>query len=285
MRSERTIFFFLRRYQVVLISVLLSLFSLHLALTDRKQVERGRVVRGVMAVLVSPVQDALLGGYESVAGVWDGYVDLVGVKAENERLRKVITLLEEEKNSLAEDVALAERLKELLDYRRDLRFSTAAASIRAFNIERWTRTIVIDKGSDDGVAKDMSVVSPQGVVGRIIETTGSTSRVLLSTDLRSNIDVILQRTRTKGIVEGNGNNGLILKYIRELDDVRVGDRLVTSGFAGIYPKGLTVGEVVRVDKGGDNFFKHIEVAPSVDIQRLEDVLVVTGIGERAARSR
>lgn len=278
MRSDSTIFMLLRRYQIVLVSVLLSLFSLHLALTDKKKLERGSVVRGVMAVFVSPLQNAILGTYGTIEGFWDGYVKLVGVKEENERLEGKILRLAEENNKLIEELALKTRLKELLAYKESVGFKTVAASIQAFNIERWTRTIIINKGTKDGVVKDMSVISTHGVVGRIIDATAHTSRVLLSTDLRSNIDAILQRTRTKGVVEGNGKDGMLLKYIRELDDVKAGDILVTSGFAGIYPKGLVVGKVVKVDRGRDNFFKHIEVAPSVDIQKLEDVLVVTERG-------
>jgi len=284
MRSDHTILLLLRRHQIILASVLLSLLSLHLALTDKKQTERGAVVRGVLAVVVSPLQNVILGVSNAVGDVWGDYIYLVGVKEENEALKLRVASLEEEKNELTEELALTERLAELLEYKKSVGFDTVAASIQAFNIERWTRTIVINKGSDDGLSKDMSVITPEGVVGRIIEITSGTSRVLLATDLRSDIDVILQRTRIKGIAEGDGADGMILNYIRELDDVRVGDRLVTSGFAGIYPKGLVVGTVVRVRKGKDNFFKDIKVAPSVDTRRIEDVLVVTeaGNGKRLA---
>lgn len=276
MRSERTLFSLIKRHQIVLVSVFLSLFSLHLALTDRKQMERGYVVRTVIGVVVTPVQGAILGVYNACADTWNDYVSLVGVGEENLALKAEITRLRQKNTELTEELALARRLKTLLDYKSRSGLATVAAEVRGFNIERWTRTIVINKGSDDGVTKDMSVITPEGVVGRVIETTPGTSRVLLTTDLRSNIDVFIQRTRTKGILEGNGGGGLRLKYVRELDDVQVGDRLVTSGFAGIYPKGLEVGVVTETEKGGDNFFKKIEVEPAVDIDNLESALVVVG---------
>lgn len=275
MRSENTIFAALGRYQIIIVSVLLALFSLHLALTDKKQVERGYVVRGILSVFVDPLQSSILSIYWTVNGIFEDYRGLVGVREENATLKAAVTALEDEKNQLTEELALAGRLKVLLDYKEEVGFRTVAARVQAFNIERWTRTLVINKGTDDGLAKNMSVITPSGVVGRIIKAGSGSSRVLLATDLRSDIDVIMQRTRTKGILEGDGTDGMKLKYIRELDDVKVGDTLVTSGFAGIYPKGLVVGTVRRIKPGKDNFFKRIEVAPSVDINRLEDVLVVT----------
>jgi rod shape-determining protein MreC len=86
----------------------------------------------------------------------------------------------------------------------------------------------------------------------------------------------VQRTRVKGVVEGNGFDGLTLKYVRQLDDVTLGDRIVTSGFSGLFPKGLVIGEVTRVEKGADNFFKDIRVNPGVEFKKLEEVLLVAG---------
>lgn len=278
MRSDSTVISFFRRHRIVLVSLFLALFSLHLALTDRKSVERGSVVRAVLSVITTPLQNSIIGAYDAVAGTWGNYIYLVGLKAENDDLREEVLRLAEENNRLKEEVHLNDRLKEILGYRDNTGFNTMAAAIQAFNIERWTRTIVLNKGSSDGIGRDMAVICPEGVVGRVIDTTGHTSRVLLTTDLRSDIDVILQRTRIKGVVEGNGTDGLTLKYIRELDNVELGDLVVTSGFSGIFPKGLVLGTVTDIEKGRDNFFKNIKLKPSVDVQTLEDVLVVAGSG-------
>ena len=141
-------------------------------------------------------------------------------------------------------------------------------------MERWTRTVMIDKGSSGGIEKDHGAIASGGVVGRIIEVNAGSSRVLLTTDLRSNIDVIIERSRVKGVVEGNGTDGLVMKYVRQVDEVQVGDQVITSGLSGVFPKGLVVGEVTRVEKSGDNFFKHVEVRPAVDLGKLEEVLVL-----------
>lgn len=266
---------FLKRYQTILISVALSLFSLHLALTDRKEVERGYVVKEIIAYTIVPLQGIARASKNNVTEVFDDYVSLVGVKKENKKLRQAVTELMAENNNLREENILGERLKNILNYKDNTPYKTIAANILGYNLDSWTRTLTINRGRTDGIVKDLAVISTSGIVGRIIEVNKNSSKVLLNSDIRSNIDVMVQRTRVKGVAEGNGTNGLSLKYIKQGDDVRPGDLLITSGISGVFPRGLAVGEVTRIDLGRDNFFKNIEVMPKVDIQRIEDVLVVT----------
>src|SRR3972149_1313210 len=181
----------------------------------------------------------------------------------------------EENNRLKEEVGLNERMRDLLKFKEESPYPVAAAKILSLGTgENWTRTLTLDRGAISGIMVDMPVVSTQGVIGRVVETLKHTSTVLLLTDPRSDIDVIIQRTRIHGIVEG-GSDKLILKYIRQSDDVETGDMVVTSGLSGIFPKGLQVGIVTRVEKGEDNIFRYIEVNPSTDLRRLEEVLVIT----------
>lgn len=273
---------FIRRHQITIVSVVLVLLSLHLALTDRRETSRGIVFKEAVSYAVSPLQRAFIGAKDAVTGVFEDYLALIGLKKENDSLKDSLSAMEAENNRLREEAKLNERLRGLLEYRDNAPFETIVASVLAFDIDKWTRTAVINKGEEDGLRKDLAVITPLGAVGRVTHVNAHTSRVLLNTDLRSNIDVIVQRTRTKGVAEGNGTDGIILKYVRELDDVQVGDELITSGFSGIFPKGLQVGEVRKIEKGKDNFFKHIEVIPRVDIYRLEDVLVVTETGNPAS---
>ncbi len=273
--SERNFYSFVKRHQLVLISAVLAFFSLHLALTDRKEYERGHILKEVLSYTVTPVQEALLGADAQVKGVWSDYVMLVGVNQENAVLRNAVSLLEEENNSLREEILRNERLRSVLEYRDALPFGTTGAAVTGFNLERWMKTIVLNKGLRDGIGKDHAVIAPEGIVGRTLDVHNTASRVLLATDARSNIDVIVQRTRVKGVAEGNGTDALVLKYVRLIDDVQVGDLVVTSGISGIFPKGLVVGEVTKIEKGRDNFFNHVEVRPAVDIGRLEEVLVLS----------
>ena len=273
--------FFIRNNRVALVSVLLLLFSLHLVLTDKSEARRGLLVNEMLAVALSPIQNAMISSYNAVTGVINDYVFLVALKKENTSLKNTVQSLTDENNQLLEETRLGERLKQTVAYKDAAPFSTSVARIQAFSIDRWSRTMTISKGADDGIAKDMAAITQMGVVGRVIEVTPHTSRILLSTDPRSNIEAIVQRTRVKGVVGGNSTNGLALKYVRELDDVNLGDRIVTSGFSGLYPKGLVIGEVTNIEKGKDNFFKSIRVEPSVAFKKLEEVLIVTGLKQAA----
>ncbi len=278
MRSQRNVVSFLKKNHIIIVSLMLALFSAHLALTDKKEVERGYIAKEILSVTMSPVQSLTLVVEGGATGLWKGYIDLVGVEQENMTLKKRLSDLEEENNRLKEDVNLNARLRDLLAYKETLSFKTIASGILGYNMQRWTRTITIDKGAEEGISKDLAVISSAGVVGRIIEVNSHTSKVLLETDLRSNIGAMVQRTRVKGVVEGNGTDGLILKYIRQIDDIKLGDQVITAGLGGVFPKGLVIGEVTKIEKGTDNFFKFIEVRPTIDIQTIEEVLVVSTRG-------
>ena len=269
---------FLKRYQIIIVSVLLVLFSINLAFTGKKDAPRGTLLKKVLVVTASPMQMVATGAYRLVAGVFDDYLFIVGANRENRELKAKLAGITAENNRLHEELSLDERLRETLAYKNDSPFKSVAAGVIAFNFDKWTRTVVLNKGALDGVKADMPVLTPEGVVGRITESTGHTSRVLLSQDLRSDIDVVLQRTRIKGVAEGNGTNGLSLKYIRQSDDVQVGDQVITSGLSGVFPKWISVGEVTKIEKGRDSFFMTIEVRPRVDIRKTEEVLVVTDVG-------
>ncbi|MFQ5354628.1 MAG: rod shape-determining protein MreC [Thermodesulfobacteriota bacterium] len=265
---------FLRKNHIIILSGLLALFSLHLALTDTSVGERGYVLKRLLSMTLTPIQNSILSVYRTGSGAVDNYVAVVGTKKENEEYRKALIAMKSENQRLKEELRLSQRLKGLLQYKDKSALATTSAGIIAYNTAKLTNTAVINKGSEDGLERNMAVISPSGVVGRIIEVTPSAATVLLNTDPRSSIEAMVERTRVKAIAEGNGKGSLILKYVRELDDVRAGDNVITSGFSGLFPKGLIIGEVTTVTKGRDNFFNYIEVTPNVDFKSLEDVLVV-----------
>lgn len=264
---------FAKRHQIILLSIVFCLFSLNLALSEKKTVGGAAFIEKTVSRIFTPLQMAFLGIYNAASNTWDGYISLVGLKEENEAQQKRVLALIEENNRLIEVDHENSRLREILAFKENLTFITVGAKILAFNLSGWTRTIKLNKGAADGITEDMPVISPMGVIGRIILTTAANSTALLITDPRSNIDVIIQRTRVRGIAEGNGKNALILKYIRDLDDVEVGDKVITAGFSGIFPAGLIVGEITRTEKSGDNFFKKIEIKPNAALKKLEEVLI------------
>ncbi|MCR4287292.1 MAG: rod shape-determining protein MreC [Deltaproteobacteria bacterium] len=270
---------FIKKHQISIASILLVIFSLHLSLTaDKRETGRRSLIKDVIHAAAAPVERLAIGTYSTAVGAVSGYVLLVNVNKENSALKDALTALMEENNRMREKVLEAGRLKEILDFKEATPFKTTAAAVVALSADMWGASAVINKGASHGIIKDMAVISRSGAAGRVIEAGMNSSTVLLSTDLRSAIDVISQRGRIKGIAEGNGSGGMILKYVRQFDDVQVGDLVVTSGLTGIFPKGLPVGEVVKIEKGRDNFFRLIELKPAVDMKRLEEVLVVTDPG-------
>ncbi len=134
---------------------------------------------------------------------------------------------------------------------------------------------MINKGTADGINIDFPVMGAEGVAGKVIETSWNVSKVLLLVDYNSHIDALIQRNRCRGVLQGSGKSGCELKYVQRSDDVRVGDVVISSGLAGVFPKGLVLGKVVEVDKKEAGLFQRIGVCPALDIARLEEVLVIS----------
>ena len=134
-------------------------------------------------------------------------------------------------------------------------------------------TITVDKGSDDGIGKDMAVITPAGVVGKIHTVLPNTAKVLLLTDPGNTVAVMVQRNREEGLLEGKLVN-CALKYVSYYADIQEGDLLVTSGLDGIYPKGLPVATVMKVTKQEAVAFQTVVAEPVVRFSRLEEALVL-----------
>ena len=229
--------------------------------------------------LLSPLQNGVSAVVRGISGAWMGYVNLRGTHEENGRLAERVRVLEtllQERGHLAGET---ERLRELLGLREILPLDTVVAEVVARDGLPWYRTITIDKGSDDGLALESPVISPTGVVGRIIALGPRAAKVQLLQDRDSGAGVLIERSRVAGVVSGQvgftdtGSSDLVMKYVRDLADVVPGDVVVTSGQDRVYPKGLVVGRVRSVGKGS-GLFKEILVEPSGRFDQVEEVLVV-----------
>ena len=144
----------------------------------------------------------------------------------------------------------------------------------AFDPSGWFQTILIDKGRNDGVVLDMAVVSAEGLVGRVIGVGKHHAKVLLILDGNSAVDAYIQSSRARGVLVGLGRELCLLKYVQRNEDVQVGDKVISSGMGGVFPKGLLVGTVQGVVRGSSGLFQRVEVEPAVNFSRLEEVMVV-----------
>jgi len=261
--------------------LLVGLVLVHLAVISH-QVDGGGGVsllqHGLLAVL-SPLQrgvGAIVGG---AGEAWRGWAFHRETYAENRRLGERVRQLETELQASSARAQEGARLRELLELRQAVPMETVAAEVVARDGVPWFRTLTIDKGEADGVALDAPVMSPTGVVGRVVAVGPHAARVQVLLDRDSGAGVLIERSRVPGVVSGqvsgqaSGAEDLALEYVPERSDVAVGDVVVTSGLDRIYPKGLVVGRVRYVGKGS-GLFRDIRVEPSARFDRLEEVLVV-----------
>jgi len=221
-----------------------------------------------------PFQLAITASFDAVGGIWGKYFALVGVRQENELLRRRVLDLERQLVHLAEVEQTDQRLEQLLDFRSGLEGDAQAAVIVARDPLPWFGTVTINKGEADGIRKNMAVLAASGVVGQTIATSQHSARVLLITDHNSGIDAVVQRSRARGIVEGALDGRCVMKYLKRGEDVEVDDRIVTSGLDGIFPKGISIGTVTHVTRGNRGLMQLADVQPSVALDRVEEVLVV-----------
>jgi rod shape-determining protein MreC len=220
----------------------------------------------------SEVQRYTMTGFNSVRGLWTGYVALRDVQAQNDYLKRENQTLQVQ---LQEERAQAKRtdaLRQLLELRQRSGLETVAAEIIAAGANPEFRDMTIDKGSSDGLAPDMAVISPAGVVGRVILSSPRAAKVQMLIDRNAAAGALIERTRAQGIVVGQGA-ALRMDYVPGTADVKQGDLIVTSGIDRIYPKGFVIGTVETVDRGLGTYHE-ITVRPAVDFSRLEEVLVV-----------
>ena len=264
---------FVRRNRVVIVSATLLLASLVL-LSKNSRSGTADPVAGAVLQVMRPLQVAASAAVDAAAEIWTGYIALVGVRADYERLQNRVAELEQQLIRTAELRAMERRLDQLLAFATAFHLHAEAAQIIGRDPLPWSGTVTINKGLRDGIVEDAAVVARSGVVGKTIATSPNSARVQLITDHNSGVDAIVQRSRSRGIVKGGVDGRLVMKYIDREDSVIPGDLVITSGLAGIFPKGIAIGEVMRVWKDSRGLMQEAEVVPVVPLNRVEEVLVV-----------
>jgi rod shape-determining protein MreC len=232
------------------------------------------VLEAVAFGILSEVQVAGSAVVRSVSGVWTGYFDLRGLRDENRRLEEELSSA---KIALQQERALAQRsrnLQELLSLQESAKLQTVAADVIAAAATPDFRTVTIGKGTMAGLRRDMAVLAPAGVVGRVIVPSARAAKVQLLIDRNAAAGALVERSRAQGVVLGTGDNTLHLEYVTGSADVKVGDKVVTSGNDGIYPKGFLIGTVQLIERSG-GAYGSIVLRPAVDFSSIEEVLVVT----------
>lgn len=264
-----------RRHRVSIFAVIFLTTALLTISSRINNVERLAFIDWVLLEITSPFQKAVTYSTDALGNLIDSYVLLVDLKRENVALRRKVTELREENSLLREKAVASGRLQNLLRFSKKIPGPILPAQIIGIDPSSWFRTILIDKGTKHGVERGMAVVSPEGIVGHVLQTSLHSAKVLLITDFNSSVDAIVQRSRAKGLVEGNGENRCRLKYAPRAQDIQPGDRVVTSGLGGRYPKGLMIGKIRKIEKKSYGLFQQAEIILSANFSKLEEVFVIT----------
>ena len=233
---------------------------------------------------VAELQRLATGLITGTSDRWQQYVSLQDVRLDNERLR---TQMGELQIQLQQERALAQEartLQALLDLKRSTKLETISAAVIAGAASPDFRTLTIDKGTRQGVQPDMAVVAPAGVVGRVITPSARAAKVQLLIDRNAAVAGLVERTRAQGVVVGTGGDRLEMEYVPGTADIKAGDRVVTSGIDGIYPKGFLIGQIESVQRGAGDYTS-VVVKPAVELSALEAVLVVSSAPESGAEDQ
>ncbi len=266
-----TILFERRPKWVSYIFVVLSLLLLSLSSGEGQE---WNPAEKIAVEIAAPFQRLFTGTVSLVRDIWRNYFFLVQTRQENLLLKRRIDLLEIE-NSKYQEVLLAnQRLRDLLRFQENTNESLLAARVIGWDSSGLYKSIILDKGKSDGLTGKMPVVNSEGVVGRIVSVSPNYAQALLLTDQNSAIDGLVQSSRARGMLKGGGSGGCYFDYVIKTCEIETGDRIVTSGLGGIFPKGLSLGTVKEINDSPNMLFKEVRVTPAVDFSKLEEVLIV-----------
>ena len=231
----------------------------------------------LVARITTPVQKTLAAIHRGAFGLWSTYLDWKNVRAENRRLRDENQRLRVDALSVSETAEENQRLRRLLELKARLPLNTLTGEIIAREWGGWVRSLTVNRGRANDVRRLTAVISPDGLVGRVVDVRPGAAVVQVLTDPTSTVGAHAVRTRTPGVVEGEPRGTIRFKYqARDGGALQVGDLVVTSGLGGLFPRGIPVGRVRAIEDRGSALFSFATLEPSVDFAKIDEVLLVTG---------
>lgn len=247
-------------------------------LEDTRDGHSVRLLRAWTAAVITPFERLLSSGTGGVRGLWSDYFDLRHEHEKNRELEQTIDRMRYEEASLLEDARQGQRLEDQLGFQRQYIYQTKIASVIGGSGTDHSRVIYINKGSGDGIAHDMAVIVPEGIVGKVREVFWHSAQVLVINDQTSGAGVILEKTRIRGILRGNANGQVQIVGILKDERIQPGERVLTAGGDQIFPRGLPVGVVKKVVTDPDREeFIDILIEPYAPLNRIDEVQVITSM--------
>jgi rod shape-determining protein MreC len=254
-------------------AIFIQIMGLAIQVKRSTENQSSRLIRVWAVTAVTPLEKGIVQVQTGAGDLWHNYFYLRGVRQENRNLREQIEQLKLEQVRLKQDADQAHRLQALLGFKEQFISKTTAAQVIGSSGSEQSRVVYLDKGLKDGIAPGMAVISADGVVGKVIQVFKGSSQVLLINDQQSGVGTIIEQSRLQGVLKGTASGALVIDKIMADEEVKPGDRVLTSGGDQIFPKGLPVGTVTRTSKGAE--FLQIAVKPAAVLSHLEEVLVIT----------
>jgi rod shape-determining protein MreC len=268
----------LKRFGAPLIVAFLILLTIVSMVADRRTIaEGGRELpwwQAVVLEVTAPVARVVSAPIDGVRDFFANYVDLLGAKAENRRLRRRIAEIESENLQFREALVSSGHLARVASMRDEIEIPMLPAEVVGLDVAPWFRSVLVDRGETHGVRPGYPVITDDGVVGVVTATSSHAAKTMLLLDRQSSVDAVVQRSRARGVVRGVGQDRVEFEFVVRDADVATGDEIVTSGLGGVYPKGLRIGRVSELRDAGGRLTKIAVVEPAVDLGRLEHVFVM-----------
>jgi len=262
-----------RRLKIALNVIVLSAAFIAMAFRS-PELERVSSFEKVMIDVLAPVQRGVTSFHQNISSFFNDYLFNIEASQKNRELHQEIADFKSQIFSFKEMVEENRRLKKLLEFGSEIPYRKVLSRVVSWDAASDMKVIRINKGSTDGVKLQSPVMTAQGLVGYVYRLTENFSDILTIVDSNNRVDALIKRVRSHGIVEGNNNDKMLVKYISRSEPVVLGDVVMTSGLGNVYPKGLMVGKVTRIAREIYGITQSIEVSPSVDFNRLEEVIVL-----------
>lgn len=262
-----------QRTKVVINSIILAiaLYGMSQRDYDFKQTSLAeKVIIDVMA----PVQSFLSGFQTTISSYMVHYVSNINASKENETLKSQISELETEVFGFQETLKESQRLKSLLNYGVDIPRKKIVARVVSWDASDDYKVIRINKGLNHGIKLQSVVTSSEGLVGYVYRITNNYSDVITILDANNRVDGVVERIRSHGVVEGFGRNRCLMKYVNRTEPIILNDTVLTAGLGNVYPKGLKIGFISRIERESYGITQHVEITPVVNFSKLEEVLVL-----------
>ena len=267
-----------RNVSILAAAIFIQIVGLAAQVKRQTENQSSRLIRVWAVTAVTPLEKGIVRVQTGATDIWRNYLYLRGVRQENRALQEQIQQLQLEQVRLKQDAEQAHRLQALLGFKEQFIAQTMPAQVIGSSGSEQSRIVYLDKGFNQGIKRDMAVISSAGVVGKVILVFADTSQVLLINDQASGVGAILEQSRLQGILKGKASGELVLDKIMSDEEVKPGEKVLTSGGDQIFPKGLPIGSVTRVSTGTQ--FLQVTLRPAAALDHLEEVLVITQKQER-----